>query len=167
MRMFAILILCMTGCAARQVVPSNSQLAVPPTDVSDTRVTQREVPPAPQASSITATTDELAGAAVYFEFDQSVLQPQSADVLQGVADAMRRKDSIRISIAGHSDDRGTTEYNLALGQQRAQAAKRYLVALGVDAERISTTSYGEELPAVTGRTEEAYAANRRGVIQPQ
>lgn len=164
MRTPLLLILLATGCASRQVVPTESRAAVPPAEPTATRV---EVAPAVQGSSVKSATSELVETTLLFEFDQSVLQPQSARVLQGVAETMRADTRIRISIAGHSDDRGTTEYNLALGQQRAMAAKKYLVALGVEPERISTTSFGEETPAVSGQTEEAYAANRRDVIHPQ
>jgi len=84
-------------------------------------------------------------------------------VLQRQAEWLKRYPNVTVTIEGHADERGTREYNLALGERRAQAARNVIVALGISPSRISTISYGKERPAVPGSTEEAYAQNRRAV----
>jgi peptidoglycan-associated lipoprotein len=98
---------------------------------------------------------------IYFDFNRSEIKPEYSDVLQRKAEVMNEFPEIAIRIEGHCDERGTVEYNLALGERRAQAAKDYLVNLGLDPDRISTISYGEERPAIDGHDEEAWAQNRR------
>jgi peptidoglycan-associated lipoprotein len=102
-------------------------------------------------------------ASIYFDFDRSDLKPEAQAVLREKADWMREpsNQSYSIWIEGHCDERGTNEYNLALGERRAHAAKKFLVALGIPEQRIRTISYGEERPADPGRNEEAWAKNRR------
>ena|SRR5215472_8247315 len=104
-----------------------------------------------------------AGDRIFFAFDRSDITPESQEILARQADWLRRYPNVTVMIEGHCDERGTREYNLALGERRAQAAKNVLVALGIPASRISTISYGKERPAVVGSTEEAYAQNRRAV----
>ena len=104
-----------------------------------------------------------AGDRIFFAFDRSDITPESQETLARQADWLRRYPNVTVTIEGHCDERGTREYNLALGERRAQAAKNVLVALGIPASRISTISYGKERPAVVGSTEEAYAQNRRAV----
>jgi peptidoglycan-associated lipoprotein len=104
-----------------------------------------------------------AGDRVYFAFDRSDITPEAQQVLARQADWLRRYPNVTVTIEGHCDERGTREYNLALGERRAQAVKNVLVAMGIPASRISTISYGKERPAVVGSTEEAYAQNRRAV----
>ena len=104
-----------------------------------------------------------AGDRIFFAFDRSDISPEAREILARQADWLRRYPNVSVTIEGHCDERGTREYNLALGERRAQAAKNVLVALGIPASRISTISYGKERPAVVGSTEEAYAQNRRAV----
>ncbi|MGC2203500.1 MAG: peptidoglycan-associated lipoprotein Pal [Stellaceae bacterium] len=104
-----------------------------------------------------------AGDRVFFAFDRSDISPEARQTLERQAEWLRRYPNVTATIEGHCDERGTREYNLALGERRAQAAKNVLVALGIPASRISTISYGKERPAVVGSTEEAYAQNRRAV----
>ena len=104
-----------------------------------------------------------AGDRIFFSFDRSDISPEAREILTRQADWLRRYPNVTVTIEGHCDERGTREYNLALGERRAQAAKNVLVALGISASRISTISYGKERPAVVGSTEEAYAQNRRAV----
>jgi peptidoglycan-associated lipoprotein len=104
-----------------------------------------------------------AGDRVFFAFDRSDISPEARETLTRQADWLRRYPNVTVTIEGHCDERGTREYNLALGERRAQAVKNVLVALGISASRISTISYGKERPAVAGSTEEAYAQNRRAV----
>jgi peptidoglycan-associated lipoprotein len=104
-----------------------------------------------------------AGDRVFFAFDRSDITPEAQQILARQADWLRRYPNVTVTIEGHCDERGTREYNLALGERRAQAAKNVLVAMGIPAARISTISYGKERPAVVGSSEEAYAQNRRAV----
>ncbi|HEX7125252.1 MAG TPA: peptidoglycan-associated lipoprotein Pal [Thermodesulfobacteriota bacterium] len=99
---------------------------------------------------------------VFFAFDESTLSPEARRVLEQNAEYLRRNPQARVQIEGHADERGSTSYNLALGDRRATAAKQYLVSLGIDPSRISTISFGEEKPFAIGQTEEAWAQNRRG-----
>jgi peptidoglycan-associated lipoprotein len=101
-----------------------------------------------------------AGDRVFFAFDRSDITPESQEILSRQADWLRRYPNVTVTIEGHCDERGTREYNLALGERRAQAAKNVLVAAGIPASRISTISYGKERPIVVGSNEEAWAQNR-------
>ena len=103
-------------------------------------------------------------ATVYFEFDKFNLNSKSLQTLKSAVSAMKDNESIRITIAGHADERGTREYNLALGQRRADAVKDYFVLSGIDRNRISVKSYGEERPASYGSDEVSYSKNRRAEI---
>ena len=103
------------------------------------------------------------GDRVFFEFNQSDLSEEARATLDRQAAWLKKYSSIDVTIEGHCDERGTREYNLALGDRRAEAAKNYLVADGVSASRIKTISYGKERPAVLGSNEAAWAQNRRGV----
>jgi len=104
-----------------------------------------------------------AGDRVFFSYDRSDISPEGQQILQRQADWLRRYSSVSVTIEGHCDERGTREYNLALGERRAQAVKQVLVAMGIPAGRISTISYGKERPITPGSSEEAYAQNRVGV----
>ena len=104
-----------------------------------------------------------AGDRVFFDYDQTDIKPEGQQTLQKQAEWLRHYPNIAVTIEGHCDERGTREYNLALGERRAQAAKNVLVASGIPASRISTISYGKERPAVVGSSEESYAQNRRAV----
>jgi peptidoglycan-associated lipoprotein len=101
-----------------------------------------------------------AGDRVFFAFDRSDITPESQEILTRQADWLRKYPNVTVTIEGHCDERGTREYNLALGERRAQAAKNVLVAAGIPASRISTISYGKERPIVVGSNEEAWAQNR-------
>ncbi|MEY4269625.1 MAG: hypothetical protein RLZZ58_841 [Pseudomonadota bacterium] len=100
---------------------------------------------------------------IYFGFDQYNIDTEDMATLQSQASWLRRYPATRVMIEGHADERGTRDYNLALGARRANAARNYLASLGVDPARIDTISYGKERPANPASTEEAYAANRRAV----
>ncbi len=102
-----------------------------------------------------------AGDRIFFAFDRSDISAEAQQILQRQAEWLRRYANVAVTIEGHCDERGTREYNLALGERRAQAAKNVLVALGIPASRVATISYGKERPAVPGSSEEAYAQNRR------
>ncbi len=101
---------------------------------------------------------------VYFETDQADLKPQSRTTIESWAVWMQNNPSAAVVVEGHADERGTREYNLALGERRAQSTKDYMVALGVDPNRVSTISYGKERPAVPGHDEGSWSQNRRSVF---
>lgn len=104
-----------------------------------------------------------AGDRVFFAYDHSDITPEGRATLEKQAAWMKKNANVTVTVEGHCDERGTREYNLALGERRANAVKNVLVALGIPAQRVSTISYGKERPAVVGSTEAAWAQNRRGV----
>jgi peptidoglycan-associated lipoprotein len=100
---------------------------------------------------------------VFFEYDSSVLSSDAQATLDKQIAWLGKNTDAQVTIEGHCDERGTREYNLALGERRANSVKKYLVSSGVDASRVTTTSYGKERPAVVGSSSESWAENRRGV----
>lgn len=138
----------------------------------------KELPPAPADNSTPMTPPTNAGAIpgsqedfvaavssdrIYFDTDSSEVDSSDQATLQSQAAWLGRYSQKRVTIEGHCDERGTREYNLALGERRANAAKNALVALGVPADRVTTISYGKERPDAVGSDEDAYAKNRRAV----
>ncbi|MBR0681460.1 peptidoglycan-associated lipoprotein Pal [Roseomonas eburnea] len=107
------------------------------------------------------------GDRVFFDFDRSSIRADQRPVLQRQAEWMGRYADVRVQVEGHADERGTREYNLALGQRRANSARDVLVASGVNGARISTISYGKDRPAALGSDEAAWAQNRRAVTVVQ
>ena len=99
---------------------------------------------------------------IFFEFDSSALSTEAQAILKAKAEWMARNTHLNIIIEGHCDNRGTTEYNLALGERRAESVKRFMQDLGIADSRIRTLSFGEERPLAPGEDEEAWAKNRRG-----
>jgi peptidoglycan-associated lipoprotein len=100
---------------------------------------------------------------VFFAYDSDALDATSQDVLKKQAQWLATNANVRLTIEGHADERGTREYNIALGDRRAEAIKTFLVSNGVDGARLQTISYGKERPDAVGSNEEAWAKNRRGV----
>ena len=98
---------------------------------------------------------------IYFEFDSSDIQPQYVDAIQGHARKLSNDSLYEIRLEGHTDERGSREYNIGLGERRAQAVRRMLLLQGAGADQISTVSFGEERPAADGSTESAWSQNRR------
>ncbi len=118
---------------------------------------QPATPPEPTPSASAAEVTQP----VYFAFDDYSLNSDGQSQLNQLGEFLKSSGRAVVQIEGHTDDRGSVEYNLALGQRRAQSAKNYLVQLGVDASRLPTMSYGEEKPSVEGQDESAWAKNRR------
>ena len=104
-----------------------------------------------------------AGDRVFFAYDHADISSEAQQILQRQAQWLKRYPNVSVTIEGHTDERGTREYNLALGERRAQAVKNVLVALGTPASRVSTISYGKERPEIPHSDEQSYAQNRRGV----
>jgi peptidoglycan-associated lipoprotein len=125
--------------------------------------TTATVPQGPAAGSVEEFTQTV-GDRVFFGYDRYDLTAEAQAQLQKQATWLKTYPQYKFVVEGHCDERGTREYNLALGERRATAVKNYLIALGIDANRIQTISYGKERPAVLGSNEAAWAQNRRGVI---
>ena len=98
---------------------------------------------------------------IHFDFDQSDVKSEFKKTLEGNANYLKDHDKTSVTIEGHCDERGTAEYNLALGERRAMSTKKYLISLGISADRIYTISYGEELPIDPNHSEDSWAKNRR------
>ncbi len=105
------------------------------------------------------------GDRVFYGYDRYDLSSEARNVLEAQAEWLKQYPGLSVTVEGHADERGTREYNLALGERRANSVKNYLVALGVSPSRITTISYGKERPAVPGSNEQAWAQNRRGVTK--
>ena len=162
-----------TGCAEKKSVVTNSvapaQTAAQPTDASkpeDTITpndsTNKNITISGQSASVeTTATPETSVRDINFDFDSSIIRPDAREILIVNADFLLKNRISSIVIEGHCDERGTAEYNMALGQRRAQETKKYLVNLGIKESTITTISYGEERPLDPGNTEEAWAKNRR------
>ncbi len=123
---------------------------------------------APPAGAVPGTQphfrQQMAGQdVIYFDTDEFEVDSRDQTALRAQAQYLAQFANVRATVEGHADERGTRDYNLALGERRANAAKNYLVSLGVAANRINTVSYGEERPAATGSTEAAWEQNRRAV----
>jgi peptidoglycan-associated lipoprotein len=120
-------------------------------------------PPAPAAHQ--PTIQELFNKEVkdaFFDYDKADIRSDARDALSSTAQFLRSYPQVKVVLEGHCDERGSTEYNLALGDRRAAAAKQFVVSLGISADRIETVSYGKEKPFCTASTEDCYAQNRRG-----
>lgn len=132
----------------------------------ETQPVETEVASVEPTGPIPGTQEDLVqnvGDRVFFAFDSAVLTPEARRTLERQAEWMKLFPDVTISVEGHCDERGTREYNLALGERRASAVKDYLVALGVGPQRIETISYGKERPYALGHNEESWGLNRRGV----
>lgn len=118
------------------------------------------------SSATPGSAEDLAqnvGDRVFFELDSSTLSTEAQHTLDKQVAWLKQYSSVNVTVEGHCDERGTREYNLALGERRATATKKYLLAAGIPASRISTISYGKERPAVIGSDESAWSQNRRAV----
>lgn len=181
--LFAVIIgssLVLGGCATKNAVTSavqTSSVSDPATTAAADRtagsagvetdaITTEPVPatPAIQADagpSAAQGRNALRLETVYFGFDSHLLTGEAREILSRNARVLAEDRTARVELEGHADERGSDEYNLALGEKRADGARQYLEGLGIAAERFSTVSYGEERPAVDGHGEETWAQNRR------
>lgn len=175
-----VVILALAGACAKKQPPVARPTQPPPATVpSDTTAARPPAPPEPVAEPITVpedpaltsgdlsarTVDEINKQSpfqpVFFALDQDQIDSAGQAALQANAEILRTYPAWTVTIEGHCDERGTPEYNIALGERRALAARDYLVSLGIDPGRLRTVSYGNEFPFDPGSTEEAYANNRR------
>ncbi|MBD3161828.1 MAG: peptidoglycan-associated lipoprotein Pal [Candidatus Eisenbacteria bacterium] len=155
----ALLVVC-----ALVVAPGCSKKPKPPTDVTQ----QETPPPEPPSEPEAPETDEPADRDpmteiedVFFDYDRYNLREDARRTLEQNAQILSNNPDLMLTLEGHCDERGTVEYNLALGERRAQSVKDYLVQFGIDASRLRTISYGEERPFAQGHTESAWSKNRR------
>lgn len=157
------------GCAKEEVVKKDEPVAQEqtvkqqePAKPVETAPAQQEAPKQEETATAAKASEAVALETVYFDFDKSDLRQDARDTLSKNAEALLKKVAdAKIQIAGHCDERGSDEYNLALGDRRAKSVAKYLETLGVKADRISTISYGKEKPAVEGHNEAAWSKNRR------
>jgi peptidoglycan-associated lipoprotein len=137
--------------------PKAVETAPPPSDMSSSSTTSSIVPGSAEDLRVNV------GDTVHFEYDAYNINDEARGVLQRQAAWLQKYPSVRVTVEGHCDERGTREYNLALGARRANSVKEYLVSLGVSAGRVDTISYGKERPICTESDEGCWAQNRRGV----
>ncbi|MDZ7362280.1 MAG: peptidoglycan-associated lipoprotein Pal [candidate division KSB1 bacterium] len=154
-----------SGCGGKRALKTTETPAPQATVAQPERQPEtRNVPQAAQEETAPLVLEN-----VYFDFDQYALTPMAREILASHARALKQRPEVAVVIEGHCDERGTVEYNLALGDKRAKSVKNYLVSLGVDGSRLTTISYGKERPIDFRRNEEAWAKNRRAefVIKTQ
>ena len=144
---------------AQEPVPEPKPEAVKPAPAPESPAGEVKPAPAPAPEAAQAVPVEFED--INFDFDKFDLNSRSRHILTTIACSMFDRTEISLIIEGHCDERGSNEYNLALGERRAKAAKDYLIEMGVEPHRISTLSYGEEMPLVLGHDEEAWVKNRR------
>lgn len=156
------------GCSSHKPRATNSSAVVPTADQSQTSGVDNAN--AAGAASVGAangpgvagpTGGQLQNRIIYFDFDSSDIKTDYTDLVSAHARYLSSNSSIRVRLEGSTDERGSREYNIGLGERRAQAVRRALMLQGVTESQITTVSYGEERPAVTGHTEEAWSRNRR------
>ncbi len=142
-------------------------VAPTPTPTPAERVPDRTTPRVTPVDTMAAYNEKVSAArmrlleTIFFEYDADELRDDARASLDAKIAILNANPGLRIRVAGHCDERGSDEYNIALGRRRAEAAKRYLTDRGIDASRIETSSFGRERPAVQGTTEESWSRNRR------
>jgi peptidoglycan-associated lipoprotein len=149
--------LLVAGCASKKEAPPAEP---PPPPAAPAPA------PAPVSTIVPGSAEDLrvnVGDTVHFDYDQYALTDEDKGTLQRQATWLQKYPAVRVTIEGHCDERGTREYNLALGARRANAVKEYLASLGVSSSRLETVSYGKERPICTQSDESCWAQNRRGV----
>lgn len=151
--------LSLSGCASREEI--TEEPIIEPEIQEETSALMGEDIPLTEQPEDVIYVEMQEFADIHFEFDKYEIRAADERVLSGIARWLEENDGTRLLVEGHCDERGTNEYNMALGEQRALAARRYLIGLGVDASRIGTISYGEERPLDPRSNEEAWAKNRR------
>ncbi len=169
--MIAVLALSVSACATKKkdLPPQPVTSEAPATTTTTMPATNEGVPPVASVGSSAipgSAADFVAQSGsdhVLFGYDSYELDEEARTILGKQAEWLARYPQVRVTVEGHSDERGTREYNLALGDRRASAAKNFLAAQGVDPSRMTTISYGKERPAAGGTDEAAYAQNRRAV----
>jgi len=176
----SVFLLC--SCAKKQVVAEDKEITAPPKE--EAPKVEEEKPPAVEVAKEVKKEEErefkkpeekvveekvwedrrgvrFEAEPIYFDFDKSFVRPEYRPVLTEKGEFLKDNPNVQIRIEGNCDERGTNAYNLALGERRAESAKRFLISLGISPDRIETISYGEERPLVVGHNEDSWAQNRR------
>jgi peptidoglycan-associated lipoprotein len=135
-------------CPKKRAAEAPAEIVTPPPEVKE------EAPPPPEEPAVSLEP-------IFFDFDKSNITPDAKAILDKNAEWISKNPTAKTRIEGNCDERGTNEYNMALGERRASSAKQYLVTLGIAADRLSTVSYGEEKPLDSGHDEAAWTKNRR------
>lgn len=164
----AALLAATAACASRPPPADDTPVAPPPVEETVTETETVVTEPVVESSITPGSLEDFrvnVGERVYFDLDQYRLDSDDQEILKRQAAWLNAYPNVRVLIAGNADERGTREYNLALGERRASAAKDYLVSLGVSASRIDTVSYGKERPIAAGSNEESWAMNRNAWTQ--
>ncbi len=166
-----LIALSVSGCPKQPQAPSESELGSPgggqglgPGGIQDRNLAPEDPGARTRGRLENEGTDRNAGGPlsdVYFDYDAFDLSTEARNTLQSHANWLKNNSGVKVEIEGHCDERGTVEYNLALGAKRAKATRDYLANLGVDANQLSTISYGEELPSCKEATEDCWQQNRR------
>jgi peptidoglycan-associated lipoprotein len=154
-----ILTILFAGCAKEEPPPPTTEAPPRPAAPPPPPPPAPTPPPGPSISQ--QAFQEFQNQDIHFDFDKYDLRTDARTILDRKASFLNQNSSVRVQIEGHTDDRGTAEYNLALGERRANAAKQYLTTAGISAGRLSTISYGEERPLDPAQNEAAWAKNRR------
>ncbi len=160
----ALLVLFVAACATKP--KDEADASGTGSSSSDSSVSDGTITETTGSGIVSGSQEDLivnVGDRVFFGYDSSDLDSDALELLQDQVAWLKQNSDVSITIEGHCDERGTREYNLALGEKRAQAVKNYLIGLGVDPDRVSTISYGKERPAVVGSNDGAWAQNRRSV----
>jgi peptidoglycan-associated lipoprotein len=155
----------LAGCAKKAPPPPPPEPTPPAVSAPATPAAPKGDETAERRARIQARMSEVFRT-VYFQFDQSSLTAEGKATAEAIAQLMQDAPEMTLRIEGHADERGTNEYNLALGERRAQAVQQYIVSYGIGASRISVLSFGEEKPAVDGKDESAWSLNRRAEFVP-
>ena len=150
-----------TGCAEKSTVVKVEAVQEQKADTAKGQAVATPVDQEQSTKVEAAATVAVDIRDINFDFDQSNIRPDAREIMKANADIFLKKGAAKITIEGYCDERGTAEYNMALGERRAQEAKKYLVNLGVKASQIKTISYGEERPLDAGHDENAWTKNRR------
>ena len=160
--MAVVFALSLSGCGSKEEVMED--ITIEPEVVKDIKgIVDGDIPldPVPEDTVFIDIVGKVFSD-IHFGYDQYRVLDRDISTLEEIAAWLKENPEARVLIEGHCDERGTNEYNMALGEQRALAARRYLVGLGIDSGRLTTISYGEERPTALGSTEDAWSRNRRG-----
>ncbi len=157
--LFALLMVFFVGCGGQKEMVKMEEEPTPP-EVTGEQPTEQPIPTGEEITEI-PLEEQVKLEMIHFEFDRYRLLPEAKQILNENARILQMYPQVKITIEGHCDERGTIEYNLALGEKRARAAQEYLKNLGIDLSRISIISYGKERPLDSRHNEEAWYMNRR------
>ena len=162
----AILLLFIASCATKPKDDADASGSGSSTSDSSVSTDDGTITETSGSGIVSGSQEDLivnVGDRVFFGYDSSDLDSDALELLQDQVAWLKQNSQVSVTIEGHCDERGTREYNLALGEKRAQAVKNYLIGLGISPDRVSTISYGKERPAVVGSNDGAWAQNRRSV----